>query len=119
MSAATVSIPFVKALTTLVNARSAEAAKFVHWGATSQDVADTAMILLLKRTRPALVADLVTGEVIAQIVSRQNGPSADGTAMFPSGKPVFVNSDSVTMRQATKLAVFSGHVRACRCTSDG
>ena len=53
-----------------------------------------------------------TGEVIAQIVSRQNGPSADGTAMFPSGKPVFVNSDSVTMRQATKLAVFSGHVRA-------
>ena len=62
LSAATVSIPFVKALTTLVNARSAEAAKFVHWGATSQDVADTAMILLLKRTRPALVADLTRTE---------------------------------------------------------
>ena len=58
-----------------------------------------------------------TGEVIAQIVSRQNGPSADSTAMFPAGKPVFVNSDSVTMRQATKLAVFSGHVRAWQDTN--
>src|SRR5205814_461896 len=27
-----------------------------------------------------------TGEVIAQIISRQNGPSADGTAMFPAAK---------------------------------
>lgn len=53
-----------------------------------------------------------TGEVIAQIISKQNGPSADGTAMFPANKPVFVNSDAVTMRQATKLAVFTGHVRA-------
>jgi lipopolysaccharide transport protein LptA len=58
-----------------------------------------------------------TGEVIAQIVSRQNGPSADSTAMFPAGKPVFVNSDSVTMRQATKLAIFSGHVRAWQDTN--
>jgi LPS export ABC transporter protein LptC/lipopolysaccharide transport protein LptA len=58
-----------------------------------------------------------TGDVIAQIISRQGGPSADSTAMFPAGKPVFVNSDSVTMRQATKLGVFSGHVRAWQETN--
>ena len=58
-----------------------------------------------------------TGDVIAQIVSRQNGLSADSTAMFPAGKPVFVNSDSVTMRQATKLAIFLGHVRAWQETN--
>lgn len=58
-----------------------------------------------------------TGEVIAQLVSRQNGPSADATTMFPANKPVFVNSDSVTMRQANKLAVFSGHVRAWQDTN--
>jgi lipopolysaccharide export system protein LptA len=53
-----------------------------------------------------------TGEVIAQLVSKQNGPSADSTNVFPASKPVFVNSDSVTMNQAGKTAVFSGHVRA-------
>ena len=58
-----------------------------------------------------------TGDVIAQIISRQGGAAADGTGIFPAGKPVFVNSDSVTMKQATKLAVFSGHVRAWQDTN--
>jgi 3-carboxy-cis,cis-muconate cycloisomerase len=51
-------IPFVKALTELVRARDSSTAGFVHWGATSQDVADTALVLLLKRARPVLEADL-------------------------------------------------------------
>ncbi len=58
-----------------------------------------------------------TGEVIAQLVSKQNGPSADSTNIFPANKPVFVNSDMVTMRQANKLAVFTGHVRAWQETN--
>jgi lipopolysaccharide export system protein LptA len=58
-----------------------------------------------------------TGAVIAQLVSKQNGPAADGTNLFPAGKPVFVNSDSVTMRQANKSAVFTGHVRAWQDTN--
>ncbi len=58
-----------------------------------------------------------TGEVIAQLVSKQNGLSADSTTMFPANKPVFVNSDSVIMRQTTKLAVFAGHVRAWQDTN--
>jgi 3-carboxy-cis,cis-muconate cycloisomerase len=51
-------IPFVKALTELVRASNPSAAGFVHWGATSQDVADTAFVLLLKRAQPVLEADL-------------------------------------------------------------
>lgn len=58
-----------------------------------------------------------TGEVIAQLVSKQNGPAADATTIFPANKPVFVNSDMVTMRQANKLAIFSGHVRAWQDTN--
>lgn len=58
-----------------------------------------------------------TGQVIAQLVSKQNGPSADSTNIFPAGKPVFVNSDAVTMLQANKLAIFSGHVRAWQETN--
>src|SRR5262249_16154154 len=34
------------------------AASYVHWGATSQDVADTALVLLLKNAQPILRADL-------------------------------------------------------------
>jgi lipopolysaccharide export system protein LptA len=57
------------------------------------------------------------GSVIAQLVSRQNGPAADSTSVFPAAKPVFVNADQVTMQQSTKLAVFSGHVRAWQETN--
>jgi lipopolysaccharide export system protein LptA len=63
-----------------------------------------------------------TGEVIAQLVSKQatgapTAVSADSTNVFPANKPVFVNSDTVTMRQATKIAVFSGNVRAWQETN--
>ena len=51
-------IPLAKALTERVRANDAEAARYVHWGATSQDVADTALVLLLKRARPILAADI-------------------------------------------------------------
>lgn len=54
-----------------------------------------------------------TTDVIAQLVTKQNGgASADSTNVFPTNKPVFVNSDQLMMRQADKFAVFSGHVRA-------
>ena len=51
-------IPLAKALTEQVRANDAEAARYVHWGATSQDVADTALVLLLKRAQPILAADI-------------------------------------------------------------
>jgi 3-carboxy-cis,cis-muconate cycloisomerase len=54
---ATVAIPLVQALRSHVRAVDAEASRFVHWGATSQDVADTALILALKRAVPILAAD--------------------------------------------------------------
>jgi 3-carboxy-cis,cis-muconate cycloisomerase len=54
--AGTPGIPLVKALTEKVSAAAPEAAGWVHWGATSQDVADTALVLLLKRHRPSLLA---------------------------------------------------------------
>lgn len=44
---ATLAVPFVKALTEQVAAESAEAARYVHLGATSQDVIDTGVVLCL------------------------------------------------------------------------
>jgi lipopolysaccharide transport protein LptA len=57
------------------------------------------------------------GSVIAQLISRQSGTALDSSQLFPGGKPVFVNSDSVNMRQATKTAVFTGNVRAWQDTN--
>jgi 3-carboxy-cis,cis-muconate cycloisomerase len=57
LRAGTMSIPLVKALTDRVRSVDPESAKFVHWGATSQDVADTAMVLLLRRAATLLTAD--------------------------------------------------------------
>jgi lipopolysaccharide transport protein LptA len=58
-----------------------------------------------------------TGSVIAQLVSKQGATSADSTNIFPAGKPVFVNSDLLVMRQANKVAVFTGNVRAWQETN--
>lgn len=50
-------IPLVEALTARVASASPEHAQHVHWGATSQDVSDSAMVLLLRRARPSLARD--------------------------------------------------------------
>ncbi|MEA2895901.1 MAG: 3-carboxy-cis,cis-muconate cycloisomerase [Bradyrhizobium sp.] len=51
-------IPLVKALTADVARADAEAARYVHWGATSQDVIDTATMLGLRAAIDALLPDL-------------------------------------------------------------
>ena len=51
-------IPLVKALTARVARSDAEAARYVHWGATSQDVIDTAAMLTLRGAIGVLLADL-------------------------------------------------------------
>jgi 3-carboxy-cis,cis-muconate cycloisomerase len=53
----TVSIPLVQALTARVQAADAASARYVHFGATSQDVADSAMVLTLRRAHAILAAD--------------------------------------------------------------
>jgi 3-carboxy-cis,cis-muconate cycloisomerase len=51
-------IPLVKALTSVVAKADADAARYVHWGATSQDVIDTATMLTLHAAIDALLPDL-------------------------------------------------------------
>ncbi len=51
-------IPLVKALTAAVARTDPEAARFVHWGATSQDVIDTATMLVLRSGIDVLRDDL-------------------------------------------------------------
>ena len=82
----TLAIPFVKQLTAQVAAVSADAAKHVHAGATSQDVIDTAIVLCLK---PAC-ARVITltrqlGDGTAELARRYGDtPTAARTLLQPA-----------------------------------
>src|SRR3954468_19775703 len=51
-------IPLVKTLTAHVAKIDPDAARYVHWGATSQDVIDTATVLMLRAGIDALLGDI-------------------------------------------------------------
>src|ERR1700741_419850 len=51
-------IPLIKMLTDLVATEDKNAARFVHWGATSQDVIDTGCVLQLRRAFELMDQDL-------------------------------------------------------------
>lgn len=72
LRAGTPGIPLVKALTERVRAVDPAAAGFVHWGATSQDVADTALILLLKQAQAILQADLKRVDEALRLLSERH-----------------------------------------------
>jgi 3-carboxy-cis,cis-muconate cycloisomerase len=58
VAAGNIAIPLVKMLTAEVAKTDREASGFVHWGATSQDVIDTALVLELRDAIDALATDL-------------------------------------------------------------
>jgi 3-carboxy-cis,cis-muconate cycloisomerase len=57
-SVGNVAIPLVKALTAAVAKKDENAARFVHWGATSQDIIDTATVLAVRDGTQLLGRDL-------------------------------------------------------------
>jgi 3-carboxy-cis,cis-muconate cycloisomerase len=61
-------IPLVKALTAEVKTEDERAAGFVHWGATSQDIVDTAQVLEFRAAIDVLAVDL--GRSIAAFLAQ-------------------------------------------------
>lgn len=87
--AGTPAIPLVKALTERVRKTNTEAARFVHWGATSQDVADSAMSLLLKRVEPILSSDLLRlEEALTDLTERHKDTVMLGRTLLQPAPPV-------------------------------
>ncbi len=58
-----------------------------------------------------------SGSVIAELVGKSGGTSANATGLFPSTMPVYVNADELILRQVNKIALFTGHVRAWQDTN--
>jgi len=89
LRAGTPGIPLVKALTEIVRSKDEAAAGFVHWGATSQDVSDTALILILKRAQPLLDADLVRTEGALHTLSEKHkNTTMLGRTLLQAAPPV-------------------------------
>lgn len=87
--AGTPGIPLVKALTEKVKAKDPEAAGWVHWGATSQDVADTALILLLKRAQTIIAGDLDRLEgALTRLSERHRATVMLGRTLMQAAPPV-------------------------------
>ena len=64
-------IPLVARLTDTVAARSADSARYVHYGATSQDILDTARVLQLRSAIPLLQDRLTQGIGSAATLARK------------------------------------------------
>lgn len=58
MLSANPAIPLVKQLTAIVEKQDPEAAGFVHWGATSQDLNDTALVIQMRQAFTIIESDL-------------------------------------------------------------
>jgi len=89
LRAGTPGIPLVKALRKKVQQEDTDAATFVHWGATSQDLADTALILLLKRVAEIFDADLTRLENALQaLVAKHKKTVMLGRTLLQPAPPV-------------------------------
>jgi len=84
--AGTLAIPFVKELTAIVRQRSPEAARYVHAGATSQDVIDSAVVLCLVPACERLLAlARRLGEAVASLARRHaDTPTVARTLLQPA-----------------------------------
>jgi 3-carboxy-cis,cis-muconate cycloisomerase len=84
-----VAIPLVKALTAEVARRDKEAARFVHWGATSQDIIDTATVLAIRDAAALLDRDLArAAKAFASLARRHRKQPMAGRTWLQQALPI-------------------------------
>jgi 3-carboxy-cis,cis-muconate cycloisomerase len=82
-------IPLVKALTQTVAADDEEAARFVHWGATSQDIQDCGLVLQLRAALGPLYGDIRRLEVgLATLAARHAEDPMPGRTWLQHAAPI-------------------------------
>jgi 3-carboxy-cis,cis-muconate cycloisomerase len=82
-------IPLVKQLTALVAAEDAAAARYVHWGATSQDVMDTGLVLQIGKAMTVLKPELQRlSAALARLAERQSRTPMIGRTWLQHAVPV-------------------------------
>jgi len=85
-ASATPVVPLVRALTAAV---PGEVASYVHWGATSQDVIDTAMMLVSRRALDVLLAELDgLADACAVLADRHRETLMPGRTLLQQALPI-------------------------------
>jgi 3-carboxy-cis,cis-muconate cycloisomerase len=88
-SAGNLAIPLVHRLTEHVAVIDAESAKYVHWGATSQDVIDSATVLQLRETIAIVLASLArAGDAAAALAQRHGTTVLAGRTWLQQATPI-------------------------------
>ncbi len=86
--AGNLAIPLVKQLTTRVAQVDADAAKYVHWGATSQDAIDTGLVLQLRDALDYIDADLAQlADALAQLARQHRDTLVVGRTWMQHALP--------------------------------
>ena len=81
-------IPLVKQLTALVAKDDSESARYVHWGATSQDANDTGLVLQIRQALNILEADLgVLCEGLTELARKYRSTPITGRTLMQHALP--------------------------------
>jgi 3-carboxy-cis,cis-muconate cycloisomerase len=87
--AGNLAIPLIGQLTAAVKDVDSEASRFVHWGATSQDVIDTALVLQARDALRLLAADLDrTCEILARLTREHRDTVMAGRTWLQHAAPI-------------------------------
>ncbi|CAH0994400.1 3-carboxy-cis,cis-muconate cycloisomerase [Emticicia aquatica] len=82
-------IPLVKQLTEIIKNKDTEAAKYVHFGATSQDVVDTAIVLQIKDFMDWLEEKIILLEhQLIAITKKHRNTVMIGRTLLQQAKPI-------------------------------
>jgi 3-carboxy-cis,cis-muconate cycloisomerase len=88
-AAGSIAIPLVHTLAAEVAKADATAAAYVHWGAASQDVIDTALVLELRAVIDALMADLDRAiDGFTNLAGRHRRTAAAGRTLLQHAVPI-------------------------------
>lgn len=87
--AGNLAIPLVRQLTSRVAATAPEMARYVHWGATSQDIIDTGLVLQLRASVPVILQDLArAADAAAKHAERHAKTTMAGRTWLQQATPV-------------------------------
>lgn len=113
--AGTLAIPFVKSLTRQVAVASEQAARYVHLGATSQDVMDTAVVLCLREAAGHVAAlSRRLGDALAELAQRHRATPLAGRTLLQPALPV-----PFGWKVASWLSMLArSHAHFCTAASD-
>ena len=87
--AGNLAIPLVKQLTAIVAASDTEAARHVHWGATSQDIIDTGLVLQLREALDLFSIELAEfADALAGLAHRHRTTPVIGRTWMQHALPI-------------------------------